>query len=247
MNEFSEKLGRTLQKMYDRSATCDAGLLSPVAINRGLSLLQELGYPENLLQLLPKTSYERAFPLANPLAKIADLDPKTILDLGCGIALDIFFCAHLLPGIEHLTGIDASTGLLNEGRKRIECFPNQARKISLIESDLNLLENLSLTQFELILMNGSFNLIYDKEFFLQKLLKYLADNGRVLIYDFILTESLPPGFADEIDNWLWNIGGALGENELSEAISNAKLKLVSIKELERINPVARCEILIVKE
>jgi len=64
------------------------------------------------------------------------------------------------------------------------------------------------------------------------------------IYDFLLTEHLPPGFADEIDNWLWNIGGALDDNKLKEAIDNAGLKLILIKELERIDPVARCEVLI---
>ncbi len=244
MSNFSEKLGLSLQEMYDRSATCDSGLLTPVAIDRGLPLLQKLGYPIAMLNLLPRKSYERSFPLANPLTKIADLTPKTILDLGCGTALDIFFCAHLLPEIERLTGIDACSGLLREGRRRLESFPGQAIKISLIEADLNLLENLSLSRFDLILMNGSFNLIYDKVVFLQKLLEHLTDNGKILIYDFILTESLPPKFADEVDNWLWNIGGALDENELNKVICNSRLNLILIKELERIDPVARCEILI---
>jgi len=244
MVEFAEKLGLALQEMYDLSATCDDGLLSPVAIDRGLPLLQKLGYPATLLNLLPQTSYERAFPLANPLEKIADLAPKTILDLGCGTALDIFFCTHLVPKIEQLTGIDASARLLSEGRKRLESFPAQAGKISLIESDLNFLDNLSLPEFDLILMNGSFNLIYDKGSFLRTIFNLLTGNGALLIYDFLLIESLPPGFADEIDNWLWNIGGALDENELNRTINNTGLKLISIQELERIDPVARCEILI---
>ncbi len=247
MNDFTEKLSFALQEMYNRAAVCDAGLLTPVAIDRGLTLLRNLDYPAPLLDLLPQTSYERAFPLANPLTKIAAIAPTTILDLGCGTALDIFFCAHLLLDIEHLTGIDASAGLLNEGRKRLESFPAQAGKINLIESDLNFLDSLNLASFDLILMNGSFNLIYDKVSFLQTLSELLAANGTILIYDFLLTESLPPGFADEIDNWLWNIGGALDENELNEAISNAGFKLISIKELERIDPVARCEILIGKK
>lgn len=244
MNDFSENLSHALQEMYDRSATCNSGLLTPIAIDRGLPLLQKLGYPTALLDLLPKTSYEQAFPLANPLTKIDNITPKTILDLGCGTALDIFFCAHLLPEIELLTGIDASTGLLSKGRERLENFPAQAGKISLIEADLNFLENLGLPRFDLILMNGSFNLIYDKVIFLQKLFEYLTNTGKILIYDFILTESLPPGFVDEIDNWLWNIGGALDRKELQEEICNAGLKLISIKKLERIDPVARCEILI---
>jgi len=247
MDDFSSNLSHALQEMYNRTATCNAGLLSPVAIDRGLPLLQKLGYPTDLLQLLPQTSFELAFPLANPLTKITDLTPKTILDLGCGTALDIFFCAHLLSGIERLTGIDTSTGLLSEGRKRLENFPAAAGKISLIEADLNYLENLDLPGFDLILMNGSFNLIYDKIIFLRKLCKLLTGNGTILIYDFTLTENLPPGFVDELDNWLWNIGGALDGNALNETAGNAELKLISIRELERFDPVARCEILIGKK
>ncbi len=244
MNDFSEELGRTLKEMYNRAANCDAGLLTPVAINRGLPLLQNLGYPQSLLNLLPQTSFEWAFPLANPLPKIAAIAPTTLLDLGCGTALDIFFCAHLIPEIVHLTGVDASIGLLSEGRKRLESFPVPAQKITLIEADLIALANLDPAGYEFILMNGSFNLVYDKKNFLRKLATLLTGKGTVLIYDFLLNESLPPGFSDEIDNWLWNIGGALGEESLKEIVDAAGLELVSVKELERINPVSRCEIVI---
>jgi len=56
--------------------------LRPAAIERGLDLLIKLGYPEKLLQALPPESLERTFPLANPLTKITELKPETIIDLG---------------------------------------------------------------------------------------------------------------------------------------------------------------------
>jgi SAM-dependent methyltransferase len=244
MDNFAAKLSQSLQQMYDRISTCESGLLHPVAIDRGLNLLKKLGYPAALLHSQPPESLARAFPLANPLTKIIELAPQSILDLGCGTALDLLFCAELMPQLKNLTGIDASKGLLDEGRKRLARFPEQKAKITLLQTDLNQLENLHLNCFDLILMNGSFNLIYDKVLFLQKISHLLAANGNILLYDFLLTESLPPGFTDEIDNWLWNIGGALREDELAGITDDAGLQVISVAELERIDPVARCEIVI---
>ena len=247
MDEFSARLGRTLRQMYNQIAECEAGLLKPVAIDRGITLLQKLGYPAALLGSLPPESFDHAFPLANPLPKIIELNPASILDLGCGSALDLFFCAHLLPQLKHLCGIDASSGLLEQGRKRLGNFPEQAAKITLVEADLNQLNQYDLDTFDLILMNGSFNLIRNKTELFLKVAKLLHGEGRILIYDFLLTESLPPGFADEIDNWLWNIGGALSASELNLAVNGAGLEIRSTEELERIDPVARCEILIAEK
>jgi len=246
MDEFSARLSRTLRQMYNQISECESGLLKPVAIDRGLTLLKKLGYPVSLLESLPPESFDHAFPLANPLTKIIELDPKTILDLGCGAALDLFLCTRLLPRLEHVYGIDASSGLLDKGRKRLN-FPEQTTIITLFEADLNQLNKYDLNFVDLILMNGSFNLIHNKTRLFQTLAGLLNNNGRILIYDFLLTESLPPGFSDEIDNWLWNIGGALSAAEFSTAANCAGLEIISIDDLERIDPVARCQILIAKK
>ncbi|HIE07456.1 MAG TPA: class I SAM-dependent methyltransferase [Desulfarculaceae bacterium] len=247
MDEFSARLSRTLRQMYNQISECESGLLKPVAIDRGLTLLQKLGYPVSLLESLPPESFDHAFPLANPLTKIITLGPKTILDLGCGAALDLFLCTRLLPQLEHVYGIDASPGLLDMGRKRLKKFPEQTAIITLFEADLNQLNKYDISSVDLILMNGSFNLIHNKTKLFQTLSGLLNNAGQILIYDFLLTESLPPGFSDEIDNWLWNIGGALSAAELSEAVSGAGLEIISIDDLERIDPVARCQILITKK
>ncbi len=250
MSDFAKQLNRALQAMYDNASACKDGILSPVAIDRGLNLLAKLGYPENLLEKLPPDSLEIAFPCANPLSRITSLAPKTILDLGCGAALDAFFCAHSLPCLQRITGLDGSSKLLAKGVELLRHFPSEADKISLFQADLNHLGDSLFGQLktsDLILMNGSFNLIYDKQKFFAELPSLLSKNGTLLIYDFLLTEELPPGFSDEIDNWLWNIGGALSEVELEKLITTAGFKVVEINEIERIDPVARCEIVMVHQ
>ncbi len=247
MDEFSARLSRTLRQMYNQISECESGLLKPVAIDRGLTLLKKLGYPVSLLESLPPENFDHAFPLANPLTKIIELDPKTILDLGCGTALDLFLCTRLLPQLKHVYGIDASSGLLDKGRNRLKNIPEQTVGITLFEADLNQFSKYDINSVDLILMNGSFNLIHNKAKLFQTLSGLLNNAGQILIYDFLLTESLPPGFSNEIDNWLWNIGGALSAAELSEAVSSAGLEIISIDDLERIDPVARCQILIAKK
>ena len=244
MNDFSQKLSRALQLMYDKASSCEKGLLSPVAIDRGLQLLEKLDYPQVLLKDLPPGSGGLAFPCANPLSRIISLAPQTILDLGCGAALDALFCARSLPGLQRLTALDASYGLLAKGEELLHHFPVEAGKISLLQADLNHLCDCRLKISELILMNGSFNLIYDKTRFFAELAPLLSKSGTLLIYDFLLTETLPPGFSDEVDNWLWNIGGALNAAEFERVVTDGDLALVEINELERIDPVARCEIII---
>ncbi len=247
MKDFAKQLNQALEQMYDKASSCEDGLLSPVAIDRGLRLLESLNYPLTLLKDLPPGSAGLAFPCANPLPKIILLEPHTILDLGCGTALDALFCVRSLPGLERLTGLDASSQLLAKGEDLLCYFPVEAGKISLLQADLNYLGNYQLDTSELILMNGSFNLIYDKAGFFADLAPLLTNNGTLLIYDFLLTEALPPGFSDEVDNWLWNIGGALNATEFKKIVRDADLEVVEINELECIDPVARCEIIISHE
>ncbi len=244
MNNFARQLSQSLEEMYDRASSCEDGLLSPVSIDRGLQLLEKLGYPKDLLKNLPPSNLEVAFPCANPLPRIISLAPETILDLGCGTALDAFFCVRSLPVLQRLTGLDVSSKLLSKGKDLLQQFPTEAEKISLLQADLNHLGNYQLETSELILMNGSFNLIFDKREFFKTLIYLLSKDGTLLIYDFILTEDLPPGFSDEVDNWLWNIGGALNATDLEKIVTDAGLAIIAINELEHIDPVARCEIII---
>ena len=247
MKDFAKQLNQALEQMYDKASSCEDGLLSPVAIDRGLKLLKNLNYPLSLLKDLPLGSSDLAFPCANPLPRIISLEPKSILDLGCGSALDALFCARSLPELQRLRGLDASSKLLTKGEKLLQHFPAETNIITLLQADLNCLSNYQLETSELILMNGSFNLIYDKMEFFAELATLLAQNGTLLIYDFLLTEDLPPRFSDEVDNWLWNIGGALKAAELEGIVRDTGLTVVEINELERIDPVARCEIIISHE
>jgi SAM-dependent methyltransferase len=244
--DFSRKLSITLQEMYDQAATCERGLLSPVPVHRGRSLLLKLGYPELLVGQVPERLLNCAFPCANPLARIIDWQPANLVDLGCGAGFDLLFATLSLPELKSLAGIEHSPGLLARARELFKLFPECAKRIELAAGDLNRLTRTKLPTVDLILMNGSFNLVCDKPRLLRLLARQIIAGGRILICDFLLNEPLPPGFSEEPDNWLWNIAGALTPENLTAITENAGLRVIEIRELETITPVTSCEIVLGK-
>ncbi len=245
-NDFARNLSRALEKMYDQAAGAEAGLLRPAPVSRGGRLLIELGYPKKLVARIPPEHLAAAFPCACPLATIYQLQPEKLVDLGCGGGLDLIACALSQPEIKKLYGIDKSSGLRRKAAGLKALFPALTDRVTVYDGDLNQPEKLCFPETDLILMNGSFNLVHDKTKFLKTARSRLKPGGRLLLYDFLRTRPLPAGFADEIDNWLWNIGGALDRAELTAGAAAAGLETVAVRELERIDPVFRAEIILAR-
>jgi SAM-dependent methyltransferase len=243
-NDFARALSTALKEMYDRAAVAGEGLLAPVPISRGRELLAGLGYPERLVDQVPEEYLDKAFPCACPLEMIGKLAPKRVIDLGCGAGLDLILCALEHPGIETLYGIDTSPQLRRRGARLRKLLALSDSRIRFDDGDLNRPEELDFPPADLILMNGSFNLVYDKPAFLQNLAARIGPGGRLLIYDFLLSEPLPAGFGDDLDNWLWNIAGAQSQAQLEQLAAGAGLKLSSCRELEHIAPVISAEIVL---
>jgi SAM-dependent methyltransferase len=169
-----------------------------------------------------------------------------LVDLGCGGGCDLLFAAWGRPAPERLVGVENSPKLRKAGTELLARFPAAAAKITLRAGDFNHPAALDLPPVDLLLMNGSFNLVFDKPALLAAVAARLEPGGRLLLYDFLLLEPLPEDFAAELDNWLWNIGGALTRANLQQIANAAGLTMTLCRELERIPPVARAEIILQK-
>ena len=242
--DFNTELKHTIRQMYDTAARKPEGLLSPVRLKRGSELLMSLGYRQSDIDRLPAYIIESAFPCGNPLPTIRELQPKTILDLGCGSCLDMgIMAANQNQRQRLIIGVDFSCELLHLGRRFISSLP--ANNIQLLAADLTTLPFFS-PYFDCINLNGSFNVLYDKTAFLKQVSVLLHPDGHILINDLLLTEELPAGFSNDIINWTWNIAGALPPKELEKLAGKACLSLVHFREHERLAPVCRGEILLQK-
>src|SRR5947209_3675476 len=83
----------------------------------GSELAQNLGYPPELLDTLPKISTD-AFAGVSNVALFAQLLPgATVLDLGCGAGMDAVIAARRVGPTGKVIGIDFSEAMLERARR----------------------------------------------------------------------------------------------------------------------------------
>ncbi|MBN2333479.1 MAG: methyltransferase domain-containing protein [Deltaproteobacteria bacterium] len=242
--DFKLKLRQSLRQMYDAAARQPLGLLGGVSPARGIALLEELGYATEDLQPLPDFQIGTSFPCGNPLPVIRNLQPSVVFDLGCGSGLDLCILAGDRQLNPALLGLDLSWELLSLARRARELL-QLATTIQLVHADFSHLPYHH-AFIDLISMNGSFNIIVDKASFFHDIASLLVPGGHLLIHDLLLVGDLPAGFADEVTNWSWNIGGAISDGELLRLATKASLSLVHLYKRELVEPVCRGEILLQK-
>ncbi len=142
----------------------------------GTEFLSQRGYN---CREIPKSISELSFPVRNPVPFIEDT-ADTILDLGCGGGMDIYIGKNNFPK-KRFFGIDLSYNLLRNAKqfcKNLVC----GDALNLPFKDLS---------FSMVIVNGVFNLMDEKEVFVKELLRILKLEGTVFVADlFKLNPSL---------------------------------------------------------
>jgi len=140
----------------------------------GTEFLSQRGYDCNEI---PESISELSFPVRNPISFIEN-SADTILDLGCGGGMDIYIGMRNFPE-KRFFGIDLSYNLLKNAKKFCK---------NLVCGDgMNLpFKDLS---FSMVIVNGVFNLLDNKEVFLNELFRVLKFGGNVFIADLFKSNS----------------------------------------------------------
>ncbi|MBN2231954.1 MAG: class I SAM-dependent methyltransferase [Deltaproteobacteria bacterium] len=233
------RLAALLRRQYDNAAAKPAGLLAAVPVDRGAALLTAVGYTREETALLRPEQLAVAFPCHSPLPVIQTLRPDAVLDLGCGAGVDLFLLAASPAPPRRLTGLDFSRGLLAIAGR---CRP-EAVRIDLVCGD-GTRPPFARGSFELISMNGSFNVIVDKQAFLRRAATLLVPGGHLLINDLLRLEPFPENFTDDPVNWTWNVAGALSAEEFNPLAAATGLTIERLEIHEPLPPVARAGILL---
>ncbi len=192
---FQKKLLKAVRKTY---STENESLLNL----SNLDTFTDLGYPCQLLQKRCDL-LEFAFPIVYPFENITVQD-KVVADLGCGAGLDAFLASNL--GAAKVISLDLSFSFL----KKINC-----KNVFPIRGYIDALPFKN-SRFDVVIMNGSLNLIYDKISLLEQLNVILIKNGLLVIGDFVWcgSEEEREFYKDNVDAWCWCTGGCLTEEEL---------------------------------
>ena len=183
-----------IQKTYSAvSQEPDRDFIFPT----GRTWAEDLGYPAELSNV-PETAVESFAGVANPW-ELGRLAPgERVLDLGSGAGTDSLIAAQMVGPDGRVTGIDMTTQMLAKARRaavemglaNVEFIEAEAERLPLPEAS-----------FDVVISNGVFDLIPDKDAVFSELHRVLAPGGRIQIADVTIQNPVSEEGRRNIDLW----------------------------------------------
>ncbi len=175
-----------ISEKYRKVAVSPQGLFK---YPTGQESARGLGYPPDLLEVIPLAVRERFVGVGNPFALGPIRPGEAVLDLGCGAGFDAFVAAQLVGPRGRVVGIDmspemigvAEAGRAEGGSPQVEFRVAQAEALPFSDAS-----------FDVALSNGVLNLIPDKAAALREIFRVLHPGGRLQACDIGLVRDEMP-------------------------------------------------------
>jgi arsenite methyltransferase len=158
----------------------------------------KLGYERKWLDRAPPEVVERFVGVGNPLGLRTPAPGERVLDVGCGCGLDAFIASTLVGPAGRVVGLDLSAEMLE--------WPRKAAARSRIE-------NLTFEEgsgdrlpfpdgaFDLVISNGSLNLVLDKDAAFREIARVLHRGGTFAAADLLVVETVPEKLIQDANAW----------------------------------------------
>lgn len=223
-NVNREELELKVKKMYREVA------LHPEVtyhFEMGRALAERLGYPAQILDNIPSSSID-SFAGVGYYFDLAQLQyGESVVDLGSGSGMDVFFAALQVGDRGDVIGIDMTTEQLIKAEdlsKRYN-FKQVVFRNSYIES-IPVVSG----SIDAVISNGVINLSSEKEKVFWETARVLKTGGRLVLSDIVTTVKLPDNISCNATLWAACIGGAMQIDEYYALIEKAGMKVVKVKE-----------------
>lgn len=193
----------------------------------GRPLAERLGYPADLLDRIPGAAIE-SFAGVGYFFDLADLNEgESIVDLGSGSGMDVFFAALQVGPSGSVIGIDFTAEQLEKARAIAE--EAGFEQVDLREGRIEKppVEDASC---DCVISNGVINLAPEKEPVFAEAARVLRPGGRLAIADIVSEQQLKESIVCDADLWASCIGGAAQQDAYREAIEGAGLRIETIRD-----------------
>jgi arsenite methyltransferase len=183
----------------------------------------------------PKTAVAASLGCGVPTA-VADLkEGETVLDLGSGAGADVLISASRVGPAGKAIGLDMTDEMLElarqnaveAGAENVEFLKGHIEEIPLDDGSV-----------DVVISNCVINLSGDKPRVLREVARVLKPGGRFAVSDVIADEDMDEATRKDMAQWTGCIAGALTHGEFTQALADAGLVDVEIRETHRVHPQA---------
>jgi len=164
---------------------------------------------------------------------VADLrEGETVLDLGSGAGADVLISARRVGPTGRAIGLDMTDEMLELGRRNaavagasnVEFLKGHIEEVPLADGSV-----------DVVISNCVLNLSGDKPRVLREAARVLRPGGRFAISDVVADEGMDDATRADMRQWTGCIAGALTRREFEDALAQAGLVDVEIRETHRVH------------
>ncbi len=193
----------------------------------GRNLATHLGYPIEILDQVPEGAIE-SFAGVGYFFDLAELvEGESVVDLGSGSGMDVFFAAQLVGPQGKVVGVDFTVEQLDKARRL--ATEADISQVELREGRIDALP-IEDESVDCVISNGVINLSPEKDRVFAEAARVLRRGGRLAIADIVSEQQLKESIVCDADLWASCIGGAAQQDAYREAIEGADLRIDDIKE-----------------
>jgi arsenite methyltransferase len=164
----------------------------------GKAALEKLKYDSQLINDLPLEVISSYCGVGNPFQLGPIYTGEWVLDVGCGGGVDALVAAMMVSSTGKVIGIDVVYEMLTRARENLR--RTSLNNVVFQESSAEALP-FSDESFDVVISNGAFNLIPDKNKAMKEVWRVLKSSGRLMIADEILIGLLPEEKEARIEKW----------------------------------------------
>ncbi len=175
-----------------------------------------------------------------PTAVVDLREGETVLDLGSGAGADVLISAQRVGPTGRAIGLDMTDEMLDLARANAE----QAG-LANVEFRKGYIEAIPLpdASVDVVISNCVLNLSGDKPKVLREAARVLRPGGRFAISDVIADPDMDATTRADMQKWTGCIAGALSRQDFEQALSDAGLQDIEIRETHRVHEHAAAAII----